>query len=154
VTDSPSRALSKIVAATFFGAKIREAMSQSVIGQPATLGMEKPVALFQRGDEGGKSRLMSTLLAAASCFHPPVETGGLVHRERPVRPERGQHFCRMALGSEYAVMFQAVHRVVRGADGLDLEFFSGCPARSILAWRVFRWPASRFCRPSFHPTGQ
>ena len=28
----------------------------------------------------------------------------------------------MALGRERAVMFQVVHRVVRGADGPDLEF--------------------------------
>lgn len=106
----------------FLGTKVGKTMVQAVIGQTAALRMEKIVTLSQRVQEHGKA-VDVHVAGGGELFHPPVETGGLVDRERPVRPERGKHFCQMALGRKRAVMFQAIHRVVRGANDLDLEFF-------------------------------
>ena len=105
----------------FLGTKIGKTMVQAVVGQTATLRMEKIVTLSQRGDERGKA-VDVHVAGSGKLFHPPIETGGLIDRQRLVGPERGQHFRRMALGRERAVMFQAVHRIVRGANDLDLEF--------------------------------
>ena len=96
-------------------------MVHAVIGQTAALRMEKVVTLSQRGDERGKA-VDVHVAGSGKLFHPLVETGGLMDRQRLVGPERRQHFRRMALGRKRAVMFQIVHRIVRGADNLDLEF--------------------------------
>ena len=123
-------------------------MVQAVVGQPAALRMEKIVALFQRADEGAET-VDVHVRGGGKLFDPRVEAGGLIDRQRLVRPERRQHFRRMAWLGEGAVMFQAVHRIVRGADDLDLEFFQDALRGQRRRGELFVRPASRFCRRSF-----
>ena len=65
----------------FFGAKIREAMNQAVVGQPAALGMEKIMAFFECAFKCTKA-VDVDVRGGGKLFHPPVETGGLVCRQR------------------------------------------------------------------------
>ncbi len=121
-TGSPLRALSKISGGHFLGTKIREAMVHAVVGQAAALRMEKIMPLLQRADEGAET-VDVHVRGGGKLLHPFVETGGCIHRQRLVRPERRQHLRRMALLGKRAMMFQIVHRIIRRADDLDLEFF-------------------------------
>jgi len=66
-TASPRRALSKFPR-RFLSAKIREAVVQAVVGQPAALAMGKAMALFQRGDERGKA--VDVHIAGAAAVLP------------------------------------------------------------------------------------
>jgi hypothetical protein len=62
--------------------------------------MEKVVTLSQRGDESGKAVVVH-IACSGKSFHPLVETGGLIHGQRLVGPERRQHFRRMSVYSRF-----------------------------------------------------
>ena len=67
--------------------------------------------------------LMSTFAAAASCSTQWLKLAGELTVSALSGRNAGQHFRGMAGLGEDAMIFEAVHRVVRGADDLHLEFF-------------------------------
>ena len=114
----------------FLGTKIRVAMFQPVIGQPAALRVEIIMPFFQRADERAETADVH-IRRRGQLLHPLVESGGRIHSQRLVGAECGKHPRRMALVGERTVIFQVVRRVVRGADDLDFEFFEQALGREI-----------------------
>jgi len=92
------------------------------IDAASALRMEKVMALFQRRRERAEA-VDVNVRRRRKLLDPRVERRGCIDGQRLVRPERRQHLRGMAGLREYAMIFQAVHWIVGGADGLDVEFF-------------------------------
>ena len=121
-TGLPRRAFSKIAAATFSGAKIREAMVHAVVGKAATLRVKKIMPRTQRAQKIRKARDIN-ITRTGETRDPRLEHFRRIDRQRFVRAKRGQHPRRQSRGGNGLVRLQVVRRAVRGAKRIDVEFF-------------------------------